>query len=200
MGNRGRLHDKHGNVKWFQASKSWIICELEYKNIRRKLLSPNSYTELFFLDEATALAAGHRPCNTCRRAAAQNFLRLSGFQNLNALDKQLHQERMLNGPIINDLSFPNGTMIGWNFHAYLIYESRLYQWNFNGYSEVKSIEEDLESRRILQTIKQCETTFSFSSEPIRLCTPLTTVKILERDYLAQISIKYEGANSIVSPS
>ncbi|HHI82535.1 MAG TPA: hypothetical protein ENJ99_05225, partial [Rhizobiales bacterium] len=75
MGNRGgRLHDccqTLGARRW--ASAAWIICVLEFKCRHRQIMAANSYTELFFLDEVTALAAGHRPCFECRRKAANDF-------------------------------------------------------------------------------------------------------------------------------
>lgn len=68
-GNRGCLHDAQGRLgaaRWRHAH--WISCELSYKGWRRPIMAPNRWTELFFLDEAVALAAGHRPCALCRRA------------------------------------------------------------------------------------------------------------------------------------
>ena len=68
MGNRGCLHDagkRLGASRW--TRKQWVICKLEFNGRQRELMAPGKYTELFFLDEATALSAGHRPCNTCRR-------------------------------------------------------------------------------------------------------------------------------------
>ena len=61
MGNRGVLHDAEGHVKRVWQVKRWIVCVLEFRGRKRTVMTPNSYTELFFLDEATALAAGHRP-------------------------------------------------------------------------------------------------------------------------------------------
>jgi hypothetical protein len=75
MGNRGRLHDAERRLtrsRW--QLKAWIICLLEFKGRHRTVMSPNSYTELFFLDEATALAAGHRPCFECQRTAARRYV------------------------------------------------------------------------------------------------------------------------------
>ena len=69
MGNRGILHDANrqlGTARW--RHKAWVCCLLSFKGRRRALMSPNKYTELFFLDEAVSLAAGHRPCAECRRA------------------------------------------------------------------------------------------------------------------------------------
>ena len=74
MGNRGCLHDAEGHVVRTSARKAWVSCLLQFKGIQRKVMTPGHYTELFFLDEATALAAGHRPCSTCRRDAAKRFV------------------------------------------------------------------------------------------------------------------------------
>jgi hypothetical protein len=76
MGNRGRIHlpDRTlGARRW--ATARWIACVLEFRGRHRDVWSPRSYTELFFLDEATALAAGHRPCFECRRDDANRFAR-----------------------------------------------------------------------------------------------------------------------------
>ena len=73
LGNRGCLHDEHGDIQRFHKGNRWIFCELEFKNRRRELMQPGQYTELFFLDEATAFAAGHRPCMECMRERAVEF-------------------------------------------------------------------------------------------------------------------------------
>lgn len=70
MGNRGVLHDEEGRVRRKWKVKRWIVCVLEFRGRKRKVMTPRRYTELFFLDEATALAAGHRPCAECRREGA----------------------------------------------------------------------------------------------------------------------------------
>jgi hypothetical protein len=68
MSNRGGvLHDEHRRIVRQSAGKRWITCLLEFKGRRRSVMSPRRYTELFFLDEAVALSAGHRPCAECRR-------------------------------------------------------------------------------------------------------------------------------------
>src|SRR4051812_22922724 len=74
MGNRGCLHDAAGNIVRRSARPAWVSCLLSSQGIRRPLMTPGHYTELFFLDDPTALAAGHRPCFTCRRDAAQSFV------------------------------------------------------------------------------------------------------------------------------
>ena len=103
MGNRGGpLHDSTrtiGHRRWI--SNAWICCRLTFKNRRRDVMAPGRYTELFFLDEATALAAGHRPCFECRRADAQCFAhhwpqdkRTNERSRAAAIDRILHRERL----------------------------------------------------------------------------------------------------------
>lgn len=103
MGNRGILHDDEQKVKKTQAHKSWVICVLEFKGNRRSLMAPGRYSELFFLDEATALAAGHRPCMECQRERAVEFKRCWALANrpddpdgvlMPEMDRQLHHERI----------------------------------------------------------------------------------------------------------
>jgi hypothetical protein len=103
FGNRGgRIHgagQRLGSKRWH--SKQWICCVLDFKGRRRPVMAPNRYTELFFLDEATALSAGHRPCFECRRDAAMHFATLwntvrglPGRAAAPLMDEQLHQERI----------------------------------------------------------------------------------------------------------
>ena len=99
-GNRGCLHDEAGRIRRPYAVKRWIACRLEFRGRRRSsLLQPGKYTELFFLDEATALAAGHRPCAECRRedyVRFQDLWRSLGFgpTTAGAMDERLHAERL----------------------------------------------------------------------------------------------------------
>lgn len=95
MGNRGILHDDRGalsSARW--RHKAWIICSLVWKDWHRDIMQPGAYTELFFLDEAVALAAGHRPCALCRRSEFNRFKEKAEFSGAVAeLDSQLHSER-----------------------------------------------------------------------------------------------------------
>lgn len=75
MGNRGRLHDTQKRIVRLKQKDAWITCQLSWNGIHRTIMAPDSYTELFFLDEATALAAGHRPCNDCRSERLDAFKR-----------------------------------------------------------------------------------------------------------------------------
>ena len=103
MGNRGGvLHNEHRQIVRQSASKRWIACLLEFKGRRRSVMSPGRYTELFFLDEAVALSAGHRPCAECRRdrfnAFRDSWIRAVG-QGPTALladeiDSELHRARI----------------------------------------------------------------------------------------------------------
>lgn len=99
MGNRGCIHDANGMLsgrRW--ARKQWVICKLAFAGRRRRIMAPGRYTELFFLDEATALAAGHRPCATCQRERYETFVAAwraahGAGQSINDIDNRLHQER-----------------------------------------------------------------------------------------------------------
>lgn len=98
MGNRGCLHDAVGAVRRAWQLRRWIVCVLEFKGRRRRAMTPGHYTELFFLDEATALAAGHRPCAECRRDRFNAFLAALGERpSAVALDRRLHAERITDG-------------------------------------------------------------------------------------------------------
>ena len=102
MGNRGVLHDEagheHGRVRRPWNLTAWLICATEFRGRKRTLMAPNRYTELFFLDEVHALAAGHRPCFECRRAAYRAFLAAAGHDAAEALDGALHAERLTGEP------------------------------------------------------------------------------------------------------
>ncbi len=141
MGNRGgRIHRDDrtlGPRRW--TSKRWIVCVCEFKGRWREVWG-RGYTELFFLDEPTALAAGHRPCFECRRDAAKAFLAAfpnsSGF-GANAMDEVLHSERLDGGrkrlwrSRLGDL--PDGAMIVREGRAHAVRGGRLARWNFEGY-------------------------------------------------------------------
>ena len=95
-GNRGCLHDEQGRIRRRYATRRWIACRLEFKGWHRApLLQPGKFTELFFLDEATAFAAGHRPCALCRREDYVRFNELwPGPGGADAIDLRLHGERL----------------------------------------------------------------------------------------------------------
>ena len=147
MGNRGgQLHDPATRLltrrRW--VSKRWICCLLAFKNRRREVWG-QSYTELFFLDEPTALAAGHRPCYECRRAEAAAFARalmrhegLSSTPTADEIDVRLHAERLcgrrkrLHGLPFSAL--PPGAMVLRDDSFFLVDESELRLWTPTGYA------------------------------------------------------------------
>jgi hypothetical protein len=137
MGNRGgRLHDdkrKLSTRRW--ASKQWICCRLEFNNRHRDVWG-EGYSELFFLDEVTALAAGHRPCFACRRKDAERFAALFSGKTKRAsaaaMDDILHAERLdlkskrTYRRKLDDL--PDGAMIAIGHDAFAVRETRLLRW------------------------------------------------------------------------
>jgi len=150
MGNRGCLHDDaHRIVRTFQR-KAWIYCALSFKDRRRTVMSPGQYTELFFFDEATALAAGHRPCAKCLRARYDKFIRAwraanCGTDSLTSgdLDQYLHGDRMTGAGKKRlhsaDLAaLPNGTFIRWptdNSNGLSVIAGRaIFAWSPKGYA------------------------------------------------------------------
>ncbi len=135
-GNRGRLHDEHGVIRRQWQVKRWISCRLEFRGRHRAggPMAPNRYTGLFFLDEATALAAGHRPCAECRNADYKSFLALTGASSAGELDEMLHAERgRLHESAVEDL--PDGAFVLVDGEPWLVLDSELLRWTPGGYSE-----------------------------------------------------------------
>ncbi len=152
LGNRGVLHDDEGNIRRGWQVKRWLVCVLEFRGRKRAVMTPRRYTELFFLDEATALAAGHRPCAECRY---QRFLafcqawqargRITSRPTADEMDAQLHRERVtadrgksLYTAQLDDL--PDGVLVQWadeDGQAYLLWADRLLLWSPAGYGAVK---------------------------------------------------------------
>jgi hypothetical protein len=103
FGNRGCLHDLEGRLSRRYAGRRWIACRLEFRGRRRPgLMMPGRYTEIFFLDEATAFAAGHRPCAECRRGDYRTFQSIwsethPDERGADAIDRRLHDERVAPG-------------------------------------------------------------------------------------------------------
>ena len=167
MGNRGgRLHDATRTLstrRW--ASKQWICCKLDFNNRHRKVWG-DSYTELFFLDEVTAFAAGHRPCFECRRRDAQAFAALfpgkhkvpemdevPQAQRLNGKAKRLHR-RDVDG-------LPDGGMIALNAAAFAVNGKHLLRWTPSGYDDRR-----MRPRRV----------------DVAVLTPPAILKVLEKGY------------------
>lgn len=135
MGNRGgKFHRDDlmlGKRRW--ASHHWIACELHWKDWRHEPMG-EGYTSLFFLDEVTALAAGHRPCFLCRRAEAKAFL---GSRKVEDFDRLLHAERLSSRPLVplpGDL--PDGAMVEIEGAAIAVRGPHLLRWSFGGYPDL----------------------------------------------------------------
>ena len=159
MGNRGCLHDVEGRIQRPMRLKAWIYCLLEFKGRQRQVMSPGKYTELFFLDEATALAAGHRPCFECQRARYTEFMRCWGEANAELLggeklrarvvDEVLHRERF--GPRAEKVThraklgeLPAGCLVEREAEAWQVVEGGLRKWKAEGYGEKVSVADNLQ--------------------------------------------------------
>jgi hypothetical protein len=144
-GNRGCLHDEAGEIRRRYATKRWIACRLCFRGRRRSpLMSPGRFTELFFLDEATAWAAGHRPCAECRRSDYNRFSELwlalhPGQIGADAIDSQLHGERLAPGTRERRLhesrysELPDGTFVLEAGGPQLVLAGQLLTWSPGGY-------------------------------------------------------------------
>jgi hypothetical protein len=144
-GNRGCLHDRNGRIRRRYSGKRWIACRLRFKDWHRSpLLQPGKFTELFFLDEATAFAAGHRPCALCRREDYVAFLGLAGASSADAIDARLHEERVdpstraqrRHTAALDDL--PDGSFVLAGGEPSLVFGDRLLIWTPGGYARAMS--------------------------------------------------------------
>ena len=173
FGNRGNLHNPEGAIVRRWNARAWVTCLLEFKGRRRTpLLQPGRYTELFFLDEAAALAAGHRPCGECRHHDLARFKRawasaFSGQVALADIDRRLHLDRI--GPDRNQRTFeapsgalPDGAYVEWDGAAWLILGASLYRWSPGAYLERRERP---------------------ASERVTVLTPRCTVAVLAAGYM-----------------
>jgi hypothetical protein len=145
LGNRGgALHDEHERIRRTHASRQWIYCLLDFKGRRRELMQPGKYTELFFLDEPTALAAGHRPCAECQRARFNELKALwpeaSDSLRADDIDRRLHPERIdqAKAKVTYDArlaDLPDGAMVLTENEPSLLWKGRLHRWTPAGYRE-----------------------------------------------------------------
>jgi hypothetical protein len=136
-GNRGRLHDEDGVIRRQWQVKRWISCRLDFRGRRRTggPMPPGRYTGLFFLDEATALAAGHRPCAECRNADYRSFLALTGAASADELDRRLHAERLGPKPERDVASLPDGAFVLVGDDPWLVLNGELLRWTPGGYTD-----------------------------------------------------------------
>jgi hypothetical protein len=139
FGNRGRLHDEDRRIVRNHDRRRWIACRLQFRGRRREPMPPGRYTGLFFLDDATALAAGHRPCAECRHQDYRGFLEHADAANADELDRRLHTER-LGGDVLDRRlherrmeKLPKGAIVLFEGTAHLVLEDALLRWTPGGY-------------------------------------------------------------------
>jgi hypothetical protein len=183
MGNRGILHDERGRIRRAWQVKRWLVCVLQFRGRKRTVMTPNRYTELFFLDEATALAAGHRPCAECRHARYIAFRdawvkgRGDGHHvpkpSADEMDNLLHAERI--GPNRSKAFFmtaldrlPDGVLVtrpDTPDQVWLVLGDHLWQWSWAGY---------------------CERTTRPKIIEVKVLTPRSTVAAIKTGYTPEI--------------
>jgi len=152
LGNRGILHNDRKEIVKAYQHQNWVTCKLQFKGRKRILMSPHRYTELFFLDEATAFAAGHRPCAECRRERYLEFKDYWVKANLNKspeavkasdISRILHQERIKKKEKrtfkANLKELPEGSIFSVNGSACIMFAGRAHLWSFEGYRPADSL-------------------------------------------------------------
>lgn len=177
MGNRGVLHNANKELKRQFKAKAWITCLLEFKGRQRELMSPNAYTELFFLDEVTAFAAGHRPCAECRRARYNEFRDAwsdasswEGDTVVRApqLDEILHVQRIDGDQKViwrhSLADLPHGTMFRVGDDSYAVCDRKIVKWGFEGYSAAER--EDLPETVDVLTPRSVVNVFNSGFRPV----------------------------------
>lgn len=195
MGNRGGLHGENGTVIRRWRSKRWISCVLDYPGSEPLVFDkPGFYTPLFFLDEAVALSAGHRPCAHCRPAAyrlfrtAWQFVRGRRGQFICAadIDAELHHSRtsLFKNAILEDITtLPPGTFVALpdDFsRAWLWTGVAIREWSHAGYGEPKTLMSPL----------------------VRALTPRTVIEVLRAGYrpTTQVALIWHHKDATREPS
>src|SRR5215210_7552823 len=178
-GNRGCLHDDAGRIRRRYNGKRWIACRLEFRGWHRSpLMQPGRFTELFFLDEATAFAAGHRPCALCRR---EDYMRLSeilGGSGADAIDARLHAERLERRHEAAFADLPDGAFVFGEGEPWLVHGDSLVRWTPAGYAD--------RARR--------------PDGPAVLLTAPTLVSVLARGWEAAVPLLHPSASQLLASS
>ena len=182
LGNRGVLHnDKQEIVRPYKL-KAWITCVIEFKGRHREVMQPGRWTELFFLDEATAFSAGHRPCFQCRFKDHQRFKKIwlkgnpqFGFNMktpIAQIDNIIQPERI--APDKSKVTFreklsllPDGTFVSYQNNPYLLKDNKMHLWTPAGYKKSINL---------------------FDKEKLPVLTPRSIVNMLSAGYIPQMAI------------
>jgi len=191
MGNRGRLHDADRRLvrRHVGSYRSWVTCVLAFKDRRRIPMTPGRYTELFFLDEATALAAGHRPCAECRRTdyrrfkaawlAGNSHLGLEGDPPIETIDRVLQRDRLFpDGTqrvfVANLDELPDGVFVTRSDlpAPHLVWHGTLRPWSLTGY--------------VWPTVR-------LDCSPVTVLTPFSTVNAVRAGYSPTVHASVRGA-------
>jgi hypothetical protein len=172
-GNRGPLLDREGRLARYSRGQAWAICVLAFKGRRRQQWTPGRLTELYFLDEATGLAAGHRPCGECRYRDYQAFkcawaaaVQPGASPGVREIDARLHADRLA-GPGVRRTyqaslaDLPPGAMVDIGGAPWLVYGGGLLAWTPGGYQ-----------RRPAEA----------PAGPVTVITPRATVAVLAAGY------------------
>ena len=174
MGNRGILHDAARRIVRPWQVRRWIACRTEFRGRRRAIMQPHTYTELFFLDEAAAFAAGHRPCAECRYADYRRFRTLWAQRRgvtagADEIDRVLHADRVVARTkrtyLADVATLPDGAYIALNGTALLVWSGALHAWSALGYT-----------KRIARPARGA----------VVVLTPRSAVEILQAGYLPAI--------------
>jgi hypothetical protein len=184
MGNRGgALHNEQREIVHAFKDRRWIACVLEFRGRKRTVMSPHRYTELFFLDEAVAFAAGHRPCAECRwerfkafQEAWRRATRASELPRAAEMDRELHRVRIdrQRKKVTYEAelgSLPNGSFAAIDGLPYLVWDDALFLWTPEGYARK-------ERRR---------------SGLVTILTPQPIVRCFRRGYMPEVHDSVRGA-------
>jgi hypothetical protein len=189
MGNRGSLHDAQRAIIRDSQVRRWITCRLEFRGRHRTLMRPGAYTELFFLDEAAALAAGHRPCAECRRPdyqafqAAWRLVHPGSPASADVVDARLHSERRVRPWVKRTWTYPgqladlpDGTYVALDGRAWLVWRDRLFAWAADRYGDHRPRP---------------------PRGPVTVLTPPSLVGVLQAGYRPVVhpSVRHEGAHA-----
>ncbi|GAA3980376.1 hypothetical protein [Mucilaginibacter dorajii] len=181
LGNRGVIHNAQQQIVRPFKVKAWIICALQFRGRHREVMMPDRWTELFFLDEATAFSAGHRPCFQCRYQDHQRFKTAwlngnpeYGFTHktpISEIDKIIHAERIAKGKKVTFedqiQNLPTGSFIEINGEPYLVTDKQIYHWTPFGYQDALQLPEN---------------------ETVTVLTPRSIVKAFGAGYMPQLGV------------